>query len=190
MKTKAFKTKVPVSFKVRIQKWIDGVLCVKAGRGLVSLFIKQVLLISRLSSARVRSLVLFATWCNNLYRKQGRKGLVLSLKAATVLLMQACAMTPIKDAGRLGPRLSRTKGGLPRVIPRLDREKIRSGNTFVIRIWMSLFSLYRLIDFKGTLKLQTITNPPKKFDLTPFIGVSQSFFHAFSLGKSLKLDEP
>lgn len=55
------------------------------------------------------------------------------------------------------PRL--TRSSLPRIIPLADRRSILSGNTFVIRLWMSIFSIYRVIRVEGVLKLNTITDP-------------------------------
>ena len=133
MKQKRFK-KQDLSVQQKISKWVDGAISVKAGRGLVDLFLKQVLTISSLTSARVRSLVCFSRFCHRCYKKQGYKGLVLTLKALQISLMQSIAGNPLKDLGLVGPRFSRTKGGLPRVIPKLDRDKIRSGDRYVIRI--------------------------------------------------------
>jgi hypothetical protein len=68
-----------------------------------------------------------------LYRAQGKPGLVKSLKASQVCLMQSIGSNPLKDMTPLGCRISRTQGGLPRIIPSLDREKIRKGDSFTIR---------------------------------------------------------
>jgi hypothetical protein len=185
-----FKKKVSPSITQKVSSWVNGATCVKAGRGLVNLFIKQVVIVSSLTSARVRSLVLFAKFVYKLGNKQGNKGLVLTLKSCSVSLMQSVGGQVTEDMGTFGPRFSRTKGGLPRIIPRLDREKIRSGETRTIRLWLSLFSIYRLIEFAGKLKLTTITDPPKAFDLNQFIGLSEVYFRAFGL-RSLKFaDQP
>jgi hypothetical protein len=52
---------------------------------------------------------------------------------------------------------------------------------------MSLFSLYRLVEIPGKLKLSTITDPPKDFSLAPYRGLSESFSRGFGL--TLKLNE-
>lgn len=190
MKQKRKLSKKDLSVQQKISKWIDGAISVKAGRGLVDLFIKQVLTISCLTSARVRSLACFSRFCYRLYKKQGFRGLVLTLKALQVSLMQSIGGNPLKDLGLVGPRFSRTKRGLPRVIPKLDRERIRLGDKTVIRIWMSLFSVYRVIDLHGKPKFKTITDPPKAFDLSVFKDKSLAFFRGFGLGSGLNLDTP
>lgn len=55
------------------------------------------------------------------------------------------------------PRLTRSK--LPRFIPLEDRRAILAGNAFVIRFWLTLYSIYRIIKVDGTLNLSTITDP-------------------------------
>jgi hypothetical protein len=189
MKQKRFNKK-DLSVQQKISKWIDGAISVKAGRGLVDLFIKQVITISRLSSARVRSLACFSRFCHQLYRNQGFRGLIMTLKAMQIALMQSVARNPLRDLGLVGPRFSRTKAGLPRIIPKLDRERIRLGDKTVIRIWMSLFSIYRVIDLIGKPKFKTITDPPKPFDLSKFKDKSSAFFRGFGLGSGLELDTP
>jgi hypothetical protein len=191
MKNNTFiKKKVLLSITQKVSKWVNGAVCVKAGRGLVNLFIKQVAIVSVLTSARIRSLVIFAKFANKLYKKQGTKGLVLTLKSCSVSLMQSVGGQVTSDMGSFGPRYSRTKGGLPRFIPKIDRCKIRSGDTSVIRIWLSLFSLYRLLEFEGKLKLKTITDPPKDFNINQFVGISENFFRAFNIGRLALAEQP
>jgi hypothetical protein len=52
---------------------------------------------------------------------------------------------------------------------------------------MSLFSLYRLVEIPGKLKLSTITDPPKAFSLSPYRDLSIAFSKGFGL--TLKLEE-
>jgi hypothetical protein len=49
--------------------------------------------------------------------------------------------------------------GLPSIIGTRDRRSIRSGNAKVIRMYMTLFSMYRIISIPGKIKLNTITDP-------------------------------
>jgi len=74
--------------------------------------------------------------------------------------MQTVACQPTKVSGQsFGSAVSRTKGGLPRIIPRVHREFIRKGSSFHIKLWLTLFSLYRVLDVVGKLSLATITTP-------------------------------
>jgi hypothetical protein len=43
---------------------------------------------------------------------------------------------------------------------------VHQGDVAIIRFWLSLFGLYRVIEFKGALKLKTITDPGK--DISQF----------------------
>lgn len=54
--------------------------------------------------------------------------------------------------------LPRLINGLPAIIGTRDRRSIRSGNGKVIRMYMTLFSIYRVISIPGNLKLNTITD--------------------------------
>jgi len=73
--------------------------------------------------------------------------------------MQAVGGMVLNDTRRLGVAVSRSSDGLPRIIPRVMRAMIRGGDRRALKIWTSLFGLYRVIEMKGFLKLQTITNP-------------------------------
>lgn len=73
--------------------------------------------------------------------------------------MQAVGGMVLNDTRRLSVAVSRSSDGLPRIIPRVMRAMIRGGDRRALKIWTSLFGLYRVIEMKGFLKLQTITNP-------------------------------
>lgn len=90
--------------------------------------------------------------------KQGLTGLVKSLKVHSVILQQSLAGHVLGDLTPLGPRVSRTKGGIPRLIPVLHRRRIRLGDPIVIKYYLTIFSLYRDIVIPGILKLSTITD--------------------------------
>ena len=60
-------------------------------------------------------------------------------------------------------------GGVPSVIPKDHRKLIRSGDSRVIRFWLTLFGLYRILPFPGKMKLSTITDPGKDFDIMPYV---------------------
>jgi len=94
-----------------------------------------------------------------MWTRQGSAGVVKYLKACSVLLQQSVGGYVIKDPSALGPKVSRTRTGIPRIIPSQMRQKIRSGDIVTIRFWLTLFSLYRVIEFPGKLKIATITDP-------------------------------
>lgn len=49
--------------------------------------------------------------------------------------------------------------GLPRIIPKVHRSRIRNGDLFVVRGWLTMFGLYRILEAPYKLKLKTITEP-------------------------------
>jgi len=54
------------------------------------------------------------------------------------------------------PRLS--KSGLPAIIGTRDRRSLASNSPKVIRLWLTLFSIYRVILIPAKAKLNTITD--------------------------------
>jgi hypothetical protein len=74
--------------------------------------------------------------------------------------MQSVAGNPVSDTSLIAKiRTSKTKGGLPRVIPKIHRDEIRRNNVKIIRIYLSLFSLYRVLSYKSVTSLKTIIDP-------------------------------
>lgn len=97
-----------------------------------------------------------------LYKRGGLQYVVIYLKACSVLLQQAVGGEVIPSTQSLGAAVARTKHGIPRVIPALMRKRILQRETAVIKVFLTLFNLYRVIEYPGKLKLKTITSPPKE----------------------------
>lgn len=60
------------------------------------------------------------------------------------------------------PSVSLTRSGLPRVIPAHHRRVISQGgkrSELVVRCYLTIFSLYRVIDVKGKIDLSNIEKP-------------------------------
>lgn len=109
----------------------------------------------RLRASMTRLLWVYICYVYKLYKSQGRKGAVLHLKALHIGLMQVLGgYVPKKSASPI--RYSRTGSGLPRVIPIDHRKRIRANDGTIIRLWLSLFSLFRVLDFEGLYKFETI----------------------------------
>jgi len=101
----------------------------------------------------------FGRYVVRMQRSCGWGYVVKYLKACSVLLQQAAGGQRINATQALGVAVRRTKGsGIPRVIPAVMRKSIRSGDPWTIRIWLSFFQLYRVIEIPGKLKLQSITD--------------------------------
>jgi hypothetical protein len=75
--------------------------------------------------------------------------------------MQAAGSHRIQDSTQLGVRVKRSRRGLPLVIPAMHRQRIRRGDVVVIRAWLTLFGIYRILSFPGVLKTSTITDALK-----------------------------
>lgn len=95
-------------------------------------------------------------------RTQGTKGLILYLKSCSVSLQQAIGGQVHPNSLDLGSRISRTRSGLPRVIPARHRILISNqgpGYAVWIRFYLTVFSMYRVIPLVGRPKFNTITDP-------------------------------
>jgi len=73
--------------------------------------------------------------------------------------MQAAGGMRIPSAQQLGCAVSRTSSGFPRVIPSESRKRIMQGDRAHLRLWVTWFSIYRVLQIPGKLKLNTITDP-------------------------------
>lgn len=111
-----------------------------------------------MTSAVARSSVVCIDHFYSVYKRQGVKGLVLRTKSLYILTMQAVGGRQAPPQA-LGPAVARASDGLPRIIPREHRRRIRNGDVFILRLWLSWFSIYRVLTFPGRLKLNTITDP-------------------------------
>jgi len=105
----------------------------------------------------------FVEFCIPVVRRQGLRGLAIYLKACSVLLQNAVAGRKI-GCREFGVAVSVTRSGLPRVIPLEHRRYIRGGAVGPLRLWLTLFMLYRVIDITTKVNIDTI--------LLPFSGTS------------------
>lgn len=101
----------------------------------------------------------FATFAVAMSRKQGQRGLAIYLKAANLNLLRAVSGKRLLNSRDSGCAVSVSAGGLPRLIPPAHRARIRGGDKAVLRFWLCLFTLYRVLDFRGKYSLKTIVNP-------------------------------
>lgn len=139
-----------------------GMIRVKAGRPLVNHLKKMVLLVNgSITNSLVKVIIYFIRTLHKIQKKNGIPFTVNYLKACVTLLMQALSGEKHKTTRDLKVAVSRTNGGLPRIIPRVHRRHIKEGNIYYIRLWLTLFSLYRVFDYVGKLKIDTIIKPSK-----------------------------
>jgi len=134
--------------------------CVKAEVKLVGLLLRVVpLVFGQLSSSLVKVTYGYAKNVRRIYKSSGPRGLAIYLKTAYLLLQHAAGGMSDASPWALGANVARTRRGIPRIINPQHRRLISQGDVRVIGFWLSLFGLYRVIEFKGALKLTTITDP-------------------------------
>jgi hypothetical protein len=139
-------------------KDINAMACVKAGRPLVRVVLCTFpILRLRSTKALVRAVTVFLKSLSLMFKHQGAKGACLRLKVYAVLLQQSLGGYVVHDITGLKFRVSRTNRGLPRIIPRIHREMIRDGNVLIIRLYLTIFNLYRLIYFAGDFRLSSLS---------------------------------
>lgn len=91
----------------------------------------------------------------------GSKHVVQYLKGSHLAIQKFAAGEPVNSLKELlGPGVyPRLASGLPKFIPLADRSMMRNKTPSIFRFYMTLFSLYRILDCPKQLKLSTITKP-------------------------------
>lgn len=106
-------------------KRFNGVISRNRGRSLIGILVKYLgPVFDQLTSSKVSGISLFSFYCFRIYKHQGSRGLVLTLKSDFVLFQQAIAGYRISDSLSLGMRRRVSRSGLPRVIPKTHRRQI------------------------------------------------------------------
>lgn len=147
-----------------IQSYVSNVnfnamLGVKSGRPMVNWLIKIARTIGgTVTKSQVLVLITFSRKCFRLARASGFTFLVKTLKAHHTNLQQAIGRTPLNDMTPMGVRFARNAKGYPRIIPVLHRTWIAKGSPFHIKLWMSLFSIYRVLEIPGKLSVSSIVD--------------------------------
>lgn len=139
---------------------INGLVTRNGARGLINVFLEYVKAIRpRTTKSVVRQVASFIFYVGKLYKHNGMHGTVIYLKACQVLLQQSIAGYVVADLTELKVRPKRTKRGIPIIIPAQVRKLIlRDRHIPSIKLWMTLFGLFRILEFVGFLKLGTITD--------------------------------
>jgi hypothetical protein len=115
----------------------------------------------RISPVRFTIFKQFVTHVYTIKRNNGVIHLIKYLKSSHLAIQKFIAGTPVTSLKEIaGPGVfPRMCNGLPKFIPKNDRALIRCKRTSVIRFYLTLFSLYRILECPGQLNLSTITNP-------------------------------
>jgi hypothetical protein len=135
-------------------------------KSLLSMFKRFSKLIFRLTlktqrvSLRLRSFNNFVKLLFKTYNNHGSTYVVKWLKACSVCLQQQISGRKLRSLRAIEPDLPlpRLINGLPAIINRHDRFLINSGNYKIIKLWFSIFNIYRVLEAPRKLKLETITD--------------------------------
>jgi len=111
---------------------------------------------------RYNQLFQVAHYLLRLRRVYGPAYVVHYLKCCQLAVQKRVAGVPLSSFRELNqdypfPGLARC--GLPKIIGTRDRLSIIKGSPSIIRWWLTIFSIYRIIRIPGKLKLSTITDP-------------------------------
>jgi len=112
--------------------------------------------------SRIRQLNSFWSHIAAMRHNHGDVFVVTYLKVSQLALQKSIAGTPVKSLAELSDvRMVRTvSGGIPKWIPLRDRRLMLINHSpSIIRWYLTLFSVYRVISVPGVLKLGTITDP-------------------------------
>jgi hypothetical protein len=110
---------------------------------------------------RVRYLMNFGKYLVQMDERHGSLYVVKYLKACQLAIQKKLAGTPLRSFKQIEPTLNfprLSRSGLPVIIGTADRRAISAGSTSTIRLYLSLFGLYRIISAPSQLKLNTITD--------------------------------
>jgi hypothetical protein len=141
---------------------VDAMLRVKAGRPLVNTLLALVIPCGgKKNHSWLRILVTLLSHFNKVRLAQGAPGLVKYLKACALVTQQVLAGQRLHDMGPLGARMGRSKAGLPRCLPVGVRHRLLQGDYVLAKFLLTVFNMYRVIEFIGPVKTSTITDPSR-----------------------------
>jgi hypothetical protein len=138
---------------------------VKDPKRLAGLLVRAVpLIVGAQSRSWVKAVFVFARLVARMHQRQGARGTALFLKANNLILMRLLAGQKLGNPREAGVAVAVTRRGIPRWIPRVHRKRLILGDVSTIRFYLGLMTLYRVIDFKGKLKLDTIVKAGVQID--------------------------
>lgn len=140
----------------------DAMLRVKAGRPLVNSLLSLVIPCGgKKNHSWLRILMTLLSHFSKIRKAQGAPGLVKYLKTAALMTQQVLAGQRLHDVSPLGARSGRSKTGYPRFLPVGVRQRLIAGDYVLAKFLLTVFNMYRVIEFIGPLKTSTITAPSK-----------------------------
>jgi hypothetical protein len=113
------------------------------------------------AAARIRLYYKFTSYLFVMNKRHGGEFLVKYLKASHLAVSKYLAGEPFHSLREIEPDLPLPRlssSGLPCIIGTRDRKSLELKSPKIIRLYLNLFSLYRVISIPGKVKLSTITD--------------------------------
>lgn len=157
-----------VKFPVRLSKlklglepkFFNAKIAVKGSRPLINWYLLLIKVVAgELTPNWVRITVVLFRDLHLILRTQGLQGYVKYLKASCILIQQVISGHKIHDMSGLGSRFRRSKSGLPRILPIVVRRRILEGDVILIKVILTILSVFRVTLYPSDPKFSTITNP-------------------------------
>lgn len=120
------------------------------------------LILGHLNPQVIKAIYVMVSSSRRIVRKNGLGFLARQLKSTSLFVYHYVSSTTkpsFINSGTFDPRISLTKSGIPRWLPKYFRVRIREKDPATIRIVLTFCNLYRVIPYPGKLKLTTITDP-------------------------------
>lgn len=159
MLNKTYLFKLYSSIK-RLKKCYSWHKRVKTFRRFALPMINVVRLISdRLNFGTLTSVYVLFSSLDKLRKTNGLLFVAQYLKACHIYTMKfvSSKKSPVTST-TYGIHVSLTKSGIPRIFPKYFRDALRRGDPRYIRIILTICNLYRVLPFRGKVKLNTITD--------------------------------
>jgi hypothetical protein len=119
---------------LKLNSQLNAMLFVKDSKPILNHTLLLVrILVGKMTPNWVRLTVILTHRMSLILKAQGLNGYVKHLKVLSVVIQQVAGGHFQQDLTSLGPRISRTNGGLPRILPKEVRLQIRSGNPLYIK---------------------------------------------------------
>jgi len=139
-------------------KAFNVILSVKGQKPLINHMLNMVrLVVGKVTPNWVRLVVILLKRTSILHKMQGPAGYVKYLKGTCIIIQQVSSGYKIKDLATIGPRISRTHSGLPRLIPSGWRKRLLVDHE-LLKVILTILNLFRVAVYATNPKLTTITS--------------------------------
>ncbi|CAJ32467.1 RNA-dependent RNA polymerase [Ophiostoma mitovirus 1b] len=140
--------------------------------------------------SKLKSFYVLLVHLKTLQEKSGLAYTCQYMKACAIYVMKYVAKDPNKLAiNSFSILVSLTDSGIPRIIPSYIRYQLRRGNKNSIKALLTVFNLYRVLEYPGVLKLSTITDSSSFTLPSDFSGWLAEFMRSQSMTVPFKISD-